>query len=60
MYPREELDKLLDMTYEFLRYIQHGIPMVSRFLDEYLACRMGEHHPKLLALLQWTSLSTSG
>ncbi|XP_033229073.1 uncharacterized protein LOC117180692 [Belonocnema kinseyi] len=60
MYSREELDKLLDMTYDFLCYVQHGIPVVSRFLDEYLACGTGEHHPKLLALLQWTSLSTSG
>lgn len=57
-YPKEELAKLLDMTYEFLRYLQHGIPIVTRFLDEYLACRMAtEHQSKILALTQWIPLS---
>ncbi|XP_043463621.1 uncharacterized protein LOC122499371 [Leptopilina heterotoma] len=57
-YPKQELARLLDMTYEFLRYLQHGIPVVTRFLHDYFLYRMTtEHQSKLLALTQWIPLS---
>ncbi|XP_053977047.1 centromere protein I-like isoform X2 [Hylaeus volcanicus] len=59
-FSEEEIDKLLEMTAEFSRYMQQGIPVVNRFLDEYLYFNTGEYRSKLLALLQWmTSTSIS-
>ena len=58
--PPKEIDNLLDMTAEFLRYMQQGIPVVNHFLDEYLYFNTGEYQSKLLALVQWiTSISIS-
>lgn len=60
-YPNEELARLLDMTYEFLRYLQHGIPVVTRFLDDYFSFRMITiHQSKLIELTQWIPLSFTG
>lgn len=57
----EEINKLLDMTIEFSRYMQQDIPVVNHFLGEYLYFNTGEYQSKLLMLLQWmTSLSISG
>ncbi|XP_076282987.1 centromere protein I [Lasioglossum baleicum] len=59
-FSEEEKNKLLDMTVEFSRYMQQGMLVVGRFLDEYLYLNTGEHQSKLLALLQWmTSVSVS-
>ncbi|XP_076647253.1 centromere protein I [Halictus rubicundus] len=55
-FSEEEINKLLDMTVEFSRYMQQGILVVGRFLDEYLYFNTGEHQSKLLALLQWMTL----
>ncbi|CAK9816614.1 Centromere protein I [Anthophora quadrimaculata] len=56
----KEIDRLLDMTVEFSRYMQQGIPVVNHFLDAYLYFNTGEYQSKLLALLQWmTSVSAS-
>ncbi|PBC28501.1 Centromere protein I [Apis cerana cerana] len=56
----EEINKLLDMTIEFSRYMQQDIPVVNHFLGEYLYFNTGEYQSKLLMLLQWmTSLSIS-
>ncbi|XP_043800263.1 centromere protein I-like [Apis laboriosa] len=56
----EEINKLLDMTIEFSRYMQQDIPVVNHFLSEYLYFNTGEYQSKLLMLLQWmTSLSIS-
>ncbi|KZC12731.1 Centromere protein I, partial [Dufourea novaeangliae] len=51
----EEINKLLDMTAEFSRYMQQGIPVVNHFLNEYLYFNTGEYQSKLLALLQWVT-----
>ncbi|XP_076624927.1 centromere protein I [Colletes latitarsis] len=59
-FPDEEINALLDMTAEFSRYMQQGIPVVNRFLDEYFYFNTGEYRSKLLILLQWmTSASIS-
>ncbi|KOC59649.1 Centromere protein I [Habropoda laboriosa] len=56
----KDIDRLLDMTVEFSRYMQQGIPVVNHFLDAYLYFNTGEHQSKLLALLQWmTSVPVS-
>ena len=58
--PPEEINNFLDMTAEVSRYMQQGIPIVTRFLDEYLYFNTGEYQSKLLALIQWsTSISIS-
>ena len=58
--PPEEINNLLDMTAEFSRYMQQGIPVANHFLDEYLYFNTGEYQSKLLALIQWiTSISIS-
>ncbi|XP_076767150.1 centromere protein I [Xylocopa sonorina] len=60
VFSMEEINMLLDMTIEFSRYMQQGIPVVNRFLDEYLYLNSGEYELKLLALIQWmTSVSIS-
>lgn len=49
------------MTAEFSRYMQQGILVVNRFLDEYLYFNTGEYQSQLLTLLQWmTSVSIGG
>lgn len=59
--PPEEINNVLDMTAEFSRYMQQGVPVVNHFLDEYLYFNTGEYQSKLLALIQWiTSISISG
>ncbi|XP_076669600.1 centromere protein I [Andrena cerasifolii] len=56
----KEINNLLDMTAEFSRYMQQGIPVVNHFLDEYLYLNTGEYQSKSLALIQWiTSISIS-
>lgn len=55
-YTNEEMNKILDMTLEFSRYMQHGIPVVNYFINEYLSCFVDEHHLKLLSLVQWSSV----
>ncbi|XP_076390259.1 centromere protein I isoform X2 [Megachile rotundata] len=56
----EEINKLLDMTIEFSRYMQQGVLVVNRFLNEYLYFNTGEYQSKLLMLLQWmTPISSS-
>ncbi|XP_076222544.1 centromere protein I isoform X2 [Nomia melanderi] len=57
-FSEEEINKLLDMTAEFSRYMQQGVLVVNHFLSEYLYFNTGEHQSKLLTLLQWIS-STS-
>ncbi|KAG7209382.1 hypothetical protein KM043_015480 [Ampulex compressa] len=52
-FSEEEMDRLLDMTVEFSRYMQQGILIVNLFFDEYLYFNTGEYQLKLLALLQW-------
>lgn len=58
----KEAASLLDLTAEFSRYAQQGVPVVARFLDEYLYLNPGgKHRSKLLALLPWiTSVSLNG
>ena len=57
----EEVNKLLDVTIEFSRYMQQDVLVVNRFLDEYLYYNTGEYLTKLLALLQWmTSMTITG
>mgnify|MGYP004593787299 CR=1 FL=1 len=57
----EEINKLLDVTIEFSRYMQQDVLVVNRFLDEYLYFNTGEYLTKLLALLQWmTSVTITG
>ncbi|XP_043510095.1 centromere protein I-like isoform X3 [Frieseomelitta varia] len=57
----EEINKLLDVTIEFSRYMQQDVLVVNRFLDEYLYFNTGEYQTKLLALLQWmTSMTITG
>nr|XP_034184173.1 centromere protein I-like [Osmia lignaria] len=59
-FSEEEINKLLDMTIEFSRYMQQGILVVNRFLDEYLYFNTGEYQSKLLALMEWmTTVSIS-
>lgn len=48
--------QLLEMTTEFCRYMQQGIPVVIRFLQEYLPLDTGEFRPQVLALLEWSTL----
>lgn len=60
-FSEEEINKLLDMTIEFSRYMQQGILVVNRFLHEYLYFNTGEYQSKLLALMEWmTTVSISG
>ncbi|KAK1138121.1 hypothetical protein K0M31_002605 [Melipona bicolor] len=54
----EEINKLLDVTIEFSRYIQQDVLVVNRFLDEYLYFNTGEYLTKFLALLQWMTSVT--
>ncbi|KAF3427392.1 hypothetical protein E2986_08348 [Frieseomelitta varia] len=54
----EEINKLLDVTIEFSRYMQQDVLVVNRFLDEYLYFNTGEYQTKLLALLQWMTSMT--
>ena len=56
-YSDEEMNKILDMTLEFCKYMQHGIPIVNYFINEYLSCYMDEYHMKFLSLMQWSSVS---
>ncbi|XP_014213463.1 centromere protein I-like [Copidosoma floridanum] len=55
----EEMNKILDMTIEFSKYMQHGISIVNYFINEYLSCYMDEHHVKLLPLMQWSTVLTT-
>ncbi|XP_046813147.1 centromere protein I-like isoform X3 [Vespa crabro] len=48
-----EMEKLLDMTVEFCKYMQQGILVVNLFIDEYLYLNSREHDTKILELLQW-------
>nr|XP_033333376.1 uncharacterized protein LOC117224507 [Megalopta genalis] len=57
-FSEEEINNLLDMTVQFLRYMQQGILVVGRFLGEYLYFNTGEHQSKILALLQWMTLAS--
>ncbi|XP_011302424.1 uncharacterized protein [Fopius arisanus] len=45
--------QLLEMTIEFCRYMQQGIPVVLRFFLEYLPYESGEYRPQLLGILEW-------
>lgn len=54
----EEINKLLDVTIEFSRYIQQDVLVVNRFLNEYLYFNTGEYLTKFLALLQWMTSVT--
>ncbi|XP_058793739.1 uncharacterized protein LOC131665699 [Phymastichus coffea] len=56
-YSNEEMNKILDMTIEFSKYMQHGIPIVSYFVNEYMSCYVDDHQLKLLGLMQWSSIS---
>lgn len=47
---------LLDMTTECCCYMQQGIPVVVRFLIEYLPIENGEYRSKLLLLMEWSTL----
>ncbi|KAK0172686.1 hypothetical protein PV328_005975 [Microctonus aethiopoides] len=47
--------ELLDMTVEFCRYMKQGIPVVIRFLMEYLPLESGEYRDKILSLLEWST-----
>lgn len=56
----EDMNKLLDMTIEFSRYIQQSIPTVNHFMHEYFYFNMEEYRSKFLALLEWmTSVSST-
>ncbi|XP_034936945.1 uncharacterized protein [Chelonus insularis] len=48
--------QLLDLTTEFCRYMQQGIPVVVRFLQEYLLYETGAFRDKLLLLMEWSTL----
>ncbi|KAL2740548.1 centromere protein I-like isoform X4 [Vespula squamosa] len=52
-FSRTEMEKLLDMTVEFSKYMQQGILVVNLFIDEYLYLNSREHDIKILELLQW-------
>lgn len=55
------MDKLLDMTIEFCKYMQQGILVVNLFIYEYLYLNSREHDIKILELLQWmTFVSITG
>ncbi|XP_011505283.1 PREDICTED: centromere protein I-like [Ceratosolen solmsi marchali] len=56
-YFNEEMNKIIDMTIEFFRYMQHGISIVNYFINEYLSCYIEEYNLKLLSLMQWSSVS---
>ena len=54
------MEQLLDMTIEFSRYMQEGIPVVNRFLIEYFEYRSDDYRSKWLQLLEWcTSIPVS-
>lgn len=55
------MEKILDMTVEFSKYMQQGILVVNLFIDEYLYLNSREHDIKILELLQWmTCISITG
>nr|XP_050867270.1 centromere protein I-like [Vespula vulgaris] len=52
-FSKTEMEKILDMTVEFSKYMQQGILVVNLFIDEYLYLNSREHDIKILELLQW-------
>ncbi|KAK2577484.1 hypothetical protein KPH14_003582 [Odynerus spinipes] len=59
-FSQTEMEKLLDMTVQFSRYMQQGILVINLFLDEYLYINSREHDSKILELLEWmTFVSTT-
>ncbi|KAF7997987.1 hypothetical protein HCN44_009385 [Aphidius gifuensis] len=59
-YSNSQKNILLDMTIECCRYMQFGIPVVVRFLNEYLPYECGKYRFKILRLIEWsTFISTS-
>ncbi|XP_078052071.1 centromere protein I-like [Augochlora pura] len=55
-FSEKEVNNLLDMTIQSLRYMQQGVLVVSRFLGEYLYFNTEDYQSKILALLQWMTL----
>lgn len=58
-YSSEEMNKVLDLTVEFCKYMQHGIPIIDLFINEYMSYDTDKYHDKLLKLMQWSTVSTS-
>ncbi|KAF7417908.1 hypothetical protein HZH68_000561 [Vespula germanica] len=52
-FSKTEMEKILDMTVEFSKYMQQGILVVNLFIDEYLYLNSREYDIKILELLQW-------
>lgn len=58
-YTDDEMNQVLDMTSEFSRYMQHGVSIVSYFINDYLSFYVDGHQMQLLTLMQWSTISLS-
>ncbi len=58
-YTEEEMNQVLEMTLEFSRYMQHGVSIVSHFINDYLSFCVSNHQMQLIALMQWSTVSLS-
>ncbi|XP_063973147.1 uncharacterized protein LOC135160488 [Diachasmimorpha longicaudata] len=52
-FSKAQKSQLLEMTIEFCKYMQQGIPVILRFLLEYLPYESAEYRPHLLGILEW-------
>lgn len=60
-FSKTQMEQLLDMTIEFSRYMQEGIPVVNFFLKDSFEFMDDEYRSKFLELMQWcTSISVTG
>lgn len=52
-FSNDQMEQLLDMTIEFSRYMQEGIPVVNYFIYDYFATMSDDYRSRFLQLLQW-------